>query len=449
MGKCYQVYAKPQDRLKQMLFSGLGRHYGSDFWALRHVSFEVAPGERFGVIGRNGSGKSTLLQMIAGTLAPTEGEITVTGRVAALLELGSGFNPDFTGRENVFINGAIHGLSREQVADRFDAIAAFADIGEFIDQPVKLYSSGMFVRLAFAVGTSIDADILLIDEALAVGDVFFRQKCYRRLDELRERGVSIVLVSHGLGDIEQFCDRALLVERGEALFVGASVAAVKRYYLLESREKLESARSADAPDRPTVPGELLAWPEGVPIHGVSESAQRSDGWARCVGVVVCDELGIESRVFEQGQRAVFWYEFEVLRDTEVPITGLVIHNDKGTIVHGKSTLESGTEVPAALRKGERFRVRHEIALEVGIGEYTFEVGMAMVNQAIYEQRRQLSHADISAAVAWLCAVPAAGQFAVVLRRPAGEVQLLHHGAANLPGDIQVSTVAIVPEAMTR
>jgi len=405
-GKRYQVYAKPQDRLKQMLFWRLGRRYGHDFWALRHVSFEVAAGERFGVIGRNGSGKSTLLQMIAGTLAPTEGDITVTGRVAALLELGSGFNPEFTGRENVFINGAIHGLSREQVAARFDAIAAFADIGEFIDQPVKLYSSGMFVRLAFAVGTTIDADILLIDEALAVGDVFFRQKCYRRLDELRERGVSIVLVSHGLGDIEQFCDRALLVERGEALFVGPAIEAVKRYYLLESREKLTGARSADVPDRLSVPGERLAWPEGVPIHAVSESAQRSDGWARCVGVAVCDERGIECHVFEQGQRAVFWYEFEVLRDTQVPIAGLVIHNEKGMIVHGKSTIESGTEVPAALRQGERFRVRQEIALEVGIGEYTFELGMAMVNQTTYEQRRHLSHTDISAAVVWLCAVPA-------------------------------------------
>ena len=432
-----------------MLFSRLGRTYGSDFWALRHVSFEVARGERFGVIGRNGSGKSTLLQLIAGTLAPTEGDITVTGRVAALLELGSGFNPEFTGRENVFINGAIHGLSREQVAERFDAIAAFADIGEFIDQPVKLYSSGMFVRLAFAVGTTIDADVLLIDEALAVGDVFFRQKCYARLDELRERGVSIVLVSHGLGDIEQFCDRALLVERGEALFVGPSVAAVKRYYLLESREKLKSVGSAQVADRPAVEGDTLAWPDGVPMHDVPESAQRSDGWARCVGVVVCDRLGIETRVFEQGQRAVFWYEFEVLRDTEVPIAGLVIHNDKGTIVHGKSTLESGTEVPEALRKGERFRVRQEIALEVGIGEYTFEVGMATVNRATYEQRRQLSHAEISAAVAWLCAVPAAGHFAVVLRRPVDEVQLLHHGAANLPGEIQVSTVANAPATTAR
>jgi len=241
VGKKYRVYDKPQDRLKQMLLSRFGREYGTDFWALRHVNMDLAPGERFGIIGRNGSGKSTLLQMIAGTLAPTEGEVRVRGRVSALLELGSGFNPEFTGRENVFINGAIHGLSRERVAERFDAIAAFADIGAFIDQPVKLYSSGMFLRLAFAVGTSVDADILLIDEALAVGDVFFRQKCYRRFDELRERGVTIVLVSHGLGDIEQFCDRALLVDRGEPLFVGPSAAAVKQYYLLESRGRIASA----------------------------------------------------------------------------------------------------------------------------------------------------------------------------------------------------------------
>ncbi|MBM3769915.1 MAG: ABC transporter ATP-binding protein [Acidimicrobiia bacterium] len=188
VGKRYRIYSQPQDRLKQMVFGRFGRHYGEDFWALRHVTFDVAPGERFGVIGRNGSGKSTLLQMIAGTIAPTEGEVDIRGRVAALLELGSGFNPEFTGRENVFLNAAIQGLSREQVLARFDDIAAFADIGEFIDQSVKVYSSGMFVRLAFAVSTSMEADVLLIDEALAVGDVFFRQKCYRRLESSRATG---------------------------------------------------------------------------------------------------------------------------------------------------------------------------------------------------------------------------------------------------------------------
>ena len=443
VGKKYRVYNKPQDRLKQAVLSRFGREYGTDFWALRHVNMDLAPGERFGIIGRNGSGKSTLLQMIAGTLAPTEGEVRVRGRVSALLELGSGFNPEFTGRENVFINGAIHGLSHERVAERFDAIAAFADIGAFIDQPVKLYSSGMFLRLAFAVGTSVDADILLIDEALAVGDVFFRQKCYRRFDELRERGVTIVLVSHGLGDIEQFCDRALLVDRGEPLFVGPSAAAVKQYYLVESRGRIASAPRVQAASGEAASTHVLEWPDTLPAHTVPDTAQRMDGWARCVAIGISDDADEECRVFEQGQDATFWYEFEALRDTEVPVVGLVIQSDKGVIAHGKSTLESGAEVPNGLRQGERFRVRHRIALELGLGEYTFEIGLAMMNREIYAQRRQLPHAELSAAMVWLCAVPAAGQFSVVFRRTTGQVQLLHHGVANLPGDMQTSTVRAV------
>lgn len=450
IGKCYRVYNKPQDRLKQMVMSRFGVQYGTDFWALRHVSFDLAPGERFGIIGRNGSGKSTLLQMIAGTLAPTEGEVVIRGRVSALLELGSGFNPEFTGRENVFINGAIHGLSREHVAQRFDEIAAFADIGEFIDQPVKLYSSGMFVRLAFAVGTFVDADILLIDEALAVGDVFFRQKCYKRLDLLRERGVSIVLVSHGLGDIEQFCDRALLVDHGQPLFIGPSVAAVKQYYLVEGRHRI--ARGAQAMEAGKAKGKgqavstaadltpELEWPESLPVHHVSDSAQRTDGWVRCIAVGLCDEAGHECRVFDQGQEAVFWYEFEALRDTQVPVAGIVLQNDKGVLVHGKSTIEAGTDVPSSLHAGDRFRVRQRITLDVGIGEYTFEIGLAMMNPDVYEQRRQLPHAELSAAMAWLCAVPRAGNFAVVFRHVTDQVQLIHHGAANLPGDLTTATI---------
>ena len=188
LGKCYYLYRKPEDRLKQTLFARFGRSYNVPFWALKDVNFEVKRGESFGIIGKNGSGKSTLLQILAGILRPTEGEFTIQGRVTALLELGSGFNPEFTGRENVYLNGAILGLSREEVDRHFDQIASFADIGEFLDQPVKLYSSGMFVRLAFAVAAGVDADVLLIDEALAVGDFYFRQKCYRRLQTLREQG---------------------------------------------------------------------------------------------------------------------------------------------------------------------------------------------------------------------------------------------------------------------
>lgn len=452
VGKRYRIYEKPQDRLKQMLFARLGRRYGEDFWALRHVSFDVAPGERFGVIGRNGSGKSTLLQVIAGTLAPTEGDVHIHGRVAALLELGSGFNPEFTGRENVFINGAIQGLSREQVHARFDEIAAFADIGDFIDQPVKLYSSGMFVRLAFAVSTSVEADVLLIDEALAVGDVFFRQKCYRRLEALRDRGVSVILVSHAIGDIEEFCKHALLLDHGRPQFVGPSVQAVKQYYLIESRDRVGFTGLAPAlsdATAPVAPTSASVAPLPIALRQVPAAAQVSDGWARCLGVAVCDEAGVETHVFEQGQRAVFWYEFEMLRDAEIPIAGLVIQSDKGTFVHGKGTLEHDTPVPNGMRAGERLRVRHEVALEIGLGEYTFELGLAMLDRGIYAKRRQMSHGEMASAIVRLCAVPIAGQFMVVLRRPGGHVQLLHHGVANLPSDIQATSVPVATSVLQR
>ena len=229
------------------------------------MSFDVRRGEVVGIVGRNGSGKSTLLQIMAGILQPAAGEVRLWGRVGALLELGSGFNLDCTGRENVVLNAAILGMSRREIARRVDEIVAFADIGEFIDQPVKMYSSGMFVRLAFAVTTSLDADVLLIDEALAVGDVFFRQKCYQRLAALRERGVAIVLVSHALNEVEQFCQRALLLHGGHVTFEGPAIEAVKRYYLI-------------APE-----GRLAAAGTPLPLESAAADDRRGSGRVACAG----------------------------------------------------------------------------------------------------------------------------------------------------------------------
>lgn len=221
VGKMYRIYDRPQDRLKQMIWRGY-RMFGHEFWALRKISFEVKKGESVGIIGRNGSGKSTLLQIIAGTLAPTEGEASINGRVNALLELGSGFNPEFTGRENVFLNGAILGMAYEEMEERFDEIAAFADIGEFIEQPVKLYSSGMAVRLAFAVQAVVPKEILIIDEALAVGDEAFQRKCMRALEEFREQGGTVLLVSHNAQAIVRQCSRCLFMHQGQLVIDGPS-----------------------------------------------------------------------------------------------------------------------------------------------------------------------------------------------------------------------------------
>jgi lipopolysaccharide transport system ATP-binding protein len=227
VGKSYRMYESPSHRLWQGLF-GKRKTFYRDFWALRHVDLEVRRGETVGIVGRNGSGKSTLLQMIAGTLTPTEGEIRVNGRVAALLELGSGFNPDFTGRENVYLNGALLGLSRQEIDRRLGDILAFADIGEFIDQPIRSYSSGMVVRLAFAVIAHVDADVLIIDEALAVGDAFFSQKCMRFLRRFKEHG-TLLFVSHDAAAVTNLCERALWLENGQARMTGAASDVVEAY----------------------------------------------------------------------------------------------------------------------------------------------------------------------------------------------------------------------------
>ena len=251
LSKCYQIYENPRDRLKQFVMPRMHRftgnkpkQYFSEFWALKDVSFEIKKGETVGIIGRNGSGKSTLLQMICGTLNPTSGSVQTNGRIAALLELGSGFNPEFTGRENVYMNAAVLGLSEDEVDARFDDIAAFADIGQFIEQPVKTYSSGMMVRLAFAVAINVDPEILIVDEALSVGDELFQRKCFSRIEAIRANGATILFVSHSGSVIVELCDRAVLVDSGEKLAIGSPKQIVGRYQklLYAPADKRESIR---------------------------------------------------------------------------------------------------------------------------------------------------------------------------------------------------------------
>lgn len=231
LGKCYQIYEKPHHRLMQMLVRNRKKYF-RDFWALRDVSFEVKRGETVGIVGRNGSGKSTLLQLVCGTLSPTCGNIVTKGRIAALLELGSGFNPEFTGRENIYMNAAVLGLTKRETAERYEDIVAFADIGDFISQPVKTYSSGMYVRLAFAVVINVSPDILVVDEALSVGDEAFQRKCFARINQIRESGATVLFVSHSGGTVVELCNRALLLEGGEMLTEGSPKFVISRYQKL-------------------------------------------------------------------------------------------------------------------------------------------------------------------------------------------------------------------------
>ncbi|MDD5466393.1 MAG: ABC transporter ATP-binding protein [Anaerolineales bacterium] len=448
LGKCYYLYKRPEDRLKQTLFSRFGHSYGVPFWALKNVNFEVRRGESFGIIGKNGSGKSTLLQILAGILRPTEGEFTVKGRVTALLELGSGFNPEFTGRENVYLNGSILGLSREEVDRHFDQIASFADIGEFLDQPVKLYSSGMFVRLAFAVAAGVDADILLIDEALAVGDFYFRQKCYRRLQTLRDHGTTILLVSHAMNEVEQFCERTLLLHKGHPGFLGSAVKAVKKYYLLDRMDDISFECEALASDLESpgneaaleFQGRSFEWPAPQAFINFDSAEQVTNGEARCTAIALCDERNQPATAFEQGQAALFYFEFETLNDIEIPLGGAEIINDKGTIIHGKNSLQYGSKAPLKVKKGARVRFMQKIQLEIAPGEYTFNVGFSAMKKADFDRAAYFPNPVLDSRIRALAVVPQPASFVVIPRKVGYPVQLMHFGAANLPGDCTISVV---------
>ncbi|MEI7993671.1 MAG: ABC transporter ATP-binding protein [Methylococcaceae bacterium] len=454
LSKRYEIYTTPRDRLKQLVLPRLHQavnragvalriakhrtppHYFREFWALKNVSFQVRRGETFGIIGRNGSGKSTLLQILAGTLAQTSGEVSVKGRIAALLELGSGFNPDYTGRENVFLNARILGLTQKEIEARYDQIVDFADIGEFIDQPVKTYSSGMFVRLAFAVQAHIDASIVIIDEALAVGDVFFRQKCYARLEQLRESGAAILLVSHSMPEIEQYCERAILLDHGTQRFIGPSSDAAKHYYLLHQAGKRvvdrQPTQTASRPASDSCSLVIVRPPQEAFID-LSNKSQVSNGQARCIGIALCNEAGQPWNNFRQGDLAVFYSEYLLTEDIGVPICGILIKNDRGVIVHGKNSWQIENDVPETLGAGSKVVCRHEIKLDIGLGEYLFEIGLVSISNNIWADRADISHEEMEARSTRICHIANAGSFSVGFGMKNGIPVLTHHGIADLPG----------------
>jgi lipopolysaccharide transport system ATP-binding protein len=331
VGKCYEIYARPLDRLKQTLYRGRRRFY-REFWALQDASLEIEAGEAIGIVGRNGSGKSTLLQIIAGTLRPSTGDVTVRGRVHALLELGSGFNPEFTGRENVYLNGAVLGLSRRQIDAKFDEIAAFADIGEFLDQPIKTYSTGMVVRLAFAVQVQLEPNILIVDEALSVGDMAFQQKCMSCVRRLLDNGTTFLFVSHDPYAIRTLCRRALWLDRGRVAGLG-SANEVTEAYLSDLRVGL-NARALQEWSGPAVSPEVL-----TPLE---EAAQTLDGGqaARLRSVRLLNELGQATEALRLGERFTVECELEADVDLVHVSVGFVLKDRLGVELTGESVFNS-------------------------------------------------------------------------------------------------------------
>jgi lipopolysaccharide transport system ATP-binding protein len=394
LSKCYQIYDAPKDRLKQMLVPLLQRiigkqpkQYFREFWALKDISFEIKKGETVGIIGRNGSGKSTLLQMICGTLTPTSGNIQTNGRIAALLELGSGFNPEFTGSENVYMNASVLGLSKEEVDAKFDDIVAFADIGEFIDRPVKTYSSGMMVRLAFAVQSQIDPDILIVDEALSVGDAKFQAKCFERLRQLKENGTSILLVTHASEQIVMHCSNAILLNNGTQIEAGEPRRVVNRYTDLlfgKERKTLESGSQNHSSNKPVSLGFSAAYTLSSQSDlftkrvGYNPHEYRwGDGTASIIDFYLAADGEPYPSAVTTGQTICLAFSVKFYKSLIHPILGITIKTKEGVTVYGANseTLVSD-EFQLLGQKLSIVQAEADFKCSLAPGDYFISLGIA-------------------------------------------------------------------------
>ena len=392
LSKCYQIYEAPRDRLKQFVMPRLRRalgrqskQYFREFWALKDVSFEIKKGETVGIIGRNGSGKSTLLQMVCGTLTPTSGSIETKGRIAALLELGSGFNPEFTGRENVYLNASVLGLSNEEINGRFDDIAAFADIGDFIEQPVKTYSSGMMVRLAFAVIVHVDADILVVDEALSVGDAVFNQKCMRFIRAFQERG-TLLFVSHDMGAIQNLCKSALWLSHGQVQLTGTSkdVAEAYLHYTLQEvygdKVKLNNTSMVTDSENDKDEQPVLAINYDSRLT-VLDNTHNATGWKTGAAEIVSlsfKKIGLgQEGIFIGGEKVCLSIRARAHEVLENPILGFVLRDRLGQDMFGENTLSFTSIAPRKIMPGQEFTGEFDFRLPMlPNGEYVIMTSMA-------------------------------------------------------------------------
>ncbi|MBD2666514.1 ABC transporter related protein [Richelia sinica FACHB-800] len=392
VSKCFKRYNRPVDRLKEILLPH--KNYGQEFWALRNISFEIIKGETMGIIGRNGAGKSTLLQIICKTLTPTSGEVQVNGRVAALLELGAGFNPEFTGRENVYMNGAIMGLSPQEIDERFDKVAAFADIGDFIDQSVKTYSSGMYVRLAFASAIHVDPEILIVDEALAVGDMFFQAKCMARMREMMDNGVTVLFVSHDIGSVKSLCQRCTFLEQGEIKSIGKAsqvtetyVSTIRHETNQELNKQIAQTTNSDYPPTDNFLDTTKKIQKALPTISIvvnidretefAEGAYRyGDGGAKILDIKILNHAHKIANHIEYKQD--FFIQAAILFEKSFATFcfGYLIKDLKGIELIGTTTTTENLEIPS-VNAGDIYVVEAKTKNTLNDGIYTIAFGVEL------------------------------------------------------------------------
>ena len=371
VSKIYKLYDKPIDRLKEAV-SLTHKSYHRDFFALSDISFDVKKGETVGIIGTNGSGKSTILKIITGVLSPTTGTAEVSGNISALLELGAGFNSEYTGLENIYMNGTMMGFSRQEMERRMDDILRFADIGDFVNQPVKTYSSGMFVRLAFALAINVDPEILIVDEALSVGDVFFQAKCYRRMEEMMQNGTTILMVSHDMGSIIKYCDKVVLLNRGHFVAQGEAGKMVDLYkkILANQTDELAEALIEEKKEALGLPVEATVSDKRMKdrMNLNPEVQEYGDGRANFEDFGTLDARGNVTNLLLKGEMFTIRERVRFHAPIENPIFTYTLRDKKGTDITGTNTLFEGTEIKP-VKDGDVYTVSFRQKMNLQGGEY--------------------------------------------------------------------------------
>lgn len=370
VSKVYKLYNKPFDRVKEAL--GItGRKQYVEHHALSDININIKKGECVGIIGTNGAGKSTLLKIITGVLSPSQGEIKVNGRISALLELGAGFNMEYSGIENIYLNGRMNGFTRAEVDSRLEDILAFADIGDFVHQPVKTYSSGMFVRLAFAVAINIEPEILIIDEALSVGDIFFQAKCFRKIEEFKNSGKTILFVSHSMGSIQKYCDRAVLLNKGKQIIDTTPKTAIDLFNKMTVMEEKGGQSEEDVQREPGTTGDSECWKQQMNIN--PKAVEYGSEEAFIVDYCICNENGEITNTVHKGEEFTVRMKVHFNREIQEPIFAFTIKDIKGTELTGSNTL-LGDKMLAAVYAGEDVVITFRQKMSLRCNDYLLALG---------------------------------------------------------------------------
>jgi lipopolysaccharide transport system ATP-binding protein len=456
VSKSYRLWRKPYERFLYGILNSVPaytpgvvrraaaeqkKRLGSEIFALSEINLDIYKGGSIGIIGRNGSGKSTLAQLITGVLQPTTGQIMVkTKRVAALLELGSSFEPDFTGRENVLLHGAMLDIPEEENQARLKEVLDFSEIGEYFEQPVRTYSSGMKLRLAFASSITLRPDLFIVDEALAVGDIFFQQRCFQKIRELVDRGVTILLVSHDLRSIGEFCEKTLLLHQGRVVFFGDSDSAINRYYALTQSHRLLTESEFPAPSSDAIEkGIVVHASSDVALEPVKSMHPDRDAVARFIGFAVMDQEGERTGLFRQGDWLTVVYDIEVRTEIENLSCGIVYRDDRGFLLHAKYLFQDDVRKLRHAKAGERLRATISSRLDLNAGYYTLGLDLIAVPDLAFTDGK-LTFAAFELHHQKICSTPGIFAFTVSFSSHRHGAEFSHLGLFDLATHITLERV---------